>query len=123
MKTDRERLSAEVAELENARTDLEAKNETIRSEIDGVQQQHGDLTGQIAAVKETIARENTDSANLRERLDSLNRDLESGKSKLMEMVAEEARTKNTIRMRPTTAKTSSAGCSAPTKRSCWPKKP
>ena len=32
---------------------------------------------------------------LRERLDSLNRDLESGKSKLMEMVAEEARTKNT----------------------------
>ncbi len=95
MKTDRERLMLEVTELDAARTELEDKNSTIVSEIDQVRQQHEGLQHEIGALKETIARENADSSNLRERIDGLNRSLETGKSRLMEMVAEEARVKNT----------------------------
>ena len=95
MKSDRERLVAEVAGLEAAKTDLEAKNSTIISEIDEVQRQHEGLQRQIGTTKETIAAENSDSAEMRGQIDSLNRTLESGKSRLMEMVAEEARIKNT----------------------------
>ncbi|MBC2713461.1 MAG: chromosome segregation protein SMC [Desulfosarcina sp.] len=95
MKTDRERLVREVAELEAAKTDLEAKNSTIVSEVDQVQQQHEVLQSQISEMRETIARENADSFGFRERIDTLNRALEAGKNDLMKMVAEEARVKNT----------------------------
>jgi chromosome segregation protein len=95
IRSDRERLTTEVAELETAKTDLEAKNSTLLAEIDEVRQQHDGLQGQIEKIKTTIDDEKSDTTALRERMDSLNRDLESGKSELMEMVAEEARVKNT----------------------------
>ncbi len=95
MKTDRERLIREVAELESAKTDLEEKNRSMITEIDQVQEQHGVLQARINDIKATIARENTDSSGLRDRIDILNRTLESGKNDLMKMVAEEARVKNT----------------------------
>jgi chromosome segregation protein len=94
IKTDRERLAGEVVELEAARSDLESKNRTMITDIDQVQQQHETLQSRIAETKATIKRENTDSGNLRERIDALNQTLESGKSDLMKMVAEEARVKN-----------------------------
>ncbi|BBO81540.1 chromosome partition protein Smc [Desulfosarcina ovata subsp. sediminis] len=94
LKTDRERLVSEVAELEAARTDLTAKNDDIVSEIDQVQQQHGSLQTQIDNLKTAIARENADSAALRDQIGSLNRAMETAKSDLMKMVAEEARVKN-----------------------------
>jgi chromosome segregation protein len=94
MKTDRERLEHEIAELETAKTDLAAKNGAIVSEIDQVQQQHDSLQAQIRETKATIQQENADSSNLRGRIDSLNRNLETGKNDLMKMVAEEARVKN-----------------------------
>lgn len=95
MKTDRERLVGEVAGLESARTDLAAKNGSIISEIDQVQRQHEELQSRISGTKETIVREKADSAGFRERMDTLNRELETGKNGLMKMVAEEARVKNT----------------------------
>ncbi|MFO7713515.1 chromosome segregation protein SMC [Desulfosarcina sp.] len=95
MNTDRERLVREIAELETARIDLEAKNGGIISEIDQVQRQHDGLLSQINAMKATIARENNDSSSLRGRIETLTRALESGKNELLKMVAEEARIKNT----------------------------
>ncbi len=95
MRTDRERLMREVAELEAARTDLSGKNSAIVLEIEDVQRQHQELQSQISEVKETIALENNDSSDLRGRIDTLNRALETGKNDLMKMVAEEARVKNT----------------------------
>ena len=95
MKTDRERLTREVAELEASKTDLEEKNHSMITEIDQVQEQHAVLQAQIGDVKATISRENADSSSLRERIDTLNRALETSKNDLMKMVAEEARVKNT----------------------------
>jgi chromosome segregation protein len=95
MKRDRERLIREVAELAAAKSDLEDKNSSMITEIDQVQRQHAGLQSRIGEIKATIARENTDSSSLRERLDTLNRALETGKNDLMRMVAEEARVKNT----------------------------
>ncbi|WP_054697426.1 chromosome segregation protein SMC [Desulfosarcina cetonica] len=94
MKSDRERLEREVTELEAARTDLAAKNGTMVGEIDQVQQQHAALNIQTAELREAIARENADSAALRGTVDSLNQAMETAKSELMRMVAEEARVKN-----------------------------
>ncbi len=95
LKTDRERLAREVIELETARTDLEGKNQSMVTEIDQVQEQHAGLQTRIGEIKATIARENADSSGLRERIDTLNKTLDAGKSDLMKMVAEEARVKNT----------------------------
>jgi chromosome segregation protein len=95
MKTDRERLVGEVGQLEAARSDLKAKNSTIISEIEQVRQQHETLQHRIRRIKETISRETADSSDLRARIDRLNRTLETAKNKLMEMVAEEARVRNT----------------------------
>ena len=95
LKTDRERLIGEVTALKAARSDLEAKNSGILTEIEGVRQQHAALQDQIGRIKETISRENSDSGAMRGRIDTLNRTLESAKNDLMKMVAEEARVTNT----------------------------
>ncbi|MGD9310602.1 MAG: AAA family ATPase, partial [Desulfosarcina sp.] len=83
MKSERERLLQEVAELEVARTDLQAKNSSILSEIEQVQHQHDGLKQHTGKMKETIARENADSVDLRDQIDRLNRSLESEKNRLM----------------------------------------
>ena len=95
MKTDRERLVREVAELGGGKNELAAKNNAIVSEIDQVQKQHEELQSQISEMKAIIVRENADSSNLRGHIDKLNRTLETGKNDLMKIVAEEARVKNT----------------------------
>ena len=61
------------------------------TEIDQVQKQHVDLQASINDIKTTIAQEKNDSSSLRDRIDGLNRSLETGKNDLMKMVAEEAR--------------------------------
>ncbi len=95
LKSDRERLAGEVAALGTARSDLESKNRSIVAEIEGVQRQHTALQTEIGRIKETINRENADSASMRGGIDTLNQTLESAKSDLMKMVAEEARVNNT----------------------------
>ena len=94
MQADRQRLVDEVSQLQGAHTELAAKNSALVAEIDQVKDAHAALQGQIGQIKAGIERENTASSGLRERIDTLNRRLDAGKTDLMKLVAEEARVRN-----------------------------
>jgi chromosome segregation protein len=89
-----ERLSQESLELKTVRVDLEEKNHEMLSEIDQVEKETSQLDKEIVTVKTQLNQERGAAEAITEKLAALNQDLESGKARLMDLVAREAQYKN-----------------------------
>ena len=94
LRKDVQNLSEELKSFETAYVDLNQKNADILSEISQVESDNSEIQQKVDAVKAQIEAERLASAEIRETLDTLNKTLESGKSDLMQLVAEEARYQN-----------------------------
>jgi chromosome segregation protein len=88
------RLSEESGELKAARVQLEEKNQQMLSEIDQVKNEASALNEEITTVKTRIHQERASSETITENLATLNKDLESHKARLMDLIAREAQYKN-----------------------------
>jgi chromosome segregation protein len=88
------RLSREITEFEVARKDLAQKNDDLVSEIAQVQQENVNLKAEMANERERLNQHRQSSQQTRDELSKLNRDLESGKSQLMNLMTREAQYKN-----------------------------
>ncbi len=89
-----DRLAGEIAELESAKTSLDERNIQIRTEIEQAQSQVGQLEEKIRNLEKTIHTEREATISTRQSLDTLNKDLETAKAELMELIAQETRYKN-----------------------------
>lgn len=87
-------LAHEISGFESAYEDLNKKNSSIISEMDQVSAEHSDIKSQIHEIKSKVQRERQALQVTREQLDQQNQTLESGKTELMRLVAEEARYNN-----------------------------
>lgn len=90
-----ERYAHEVIGLETARNGLEEKNASIIEEIQVVEKEYTSLSAEKKVATSQIEEKQTEYQHIRDRLTQLNQQLEASKAALMEMVAEEARYKNT----------------------------
>ncbi|QTA89616.1 chromosome segregation protein SMC [Desulfonema magnum] len=91
---DVERLSGEAEELRSAHKELEEKNENITSEVAQTETEHIGLKEKTEEIKSVLSKERRDSESIRERLANLNQELETCKTNLMNLVAQEAKYKN-----------------------------
>jgi len=89
-----DRLATEVIELDTAKKSLEEQNSGILSEIDQVKKETADVSRKKEAIIDQLNEKQETSQKIKDRLTKLNRDLESHKSALMDLVAQEARFKN-----------------------------
>ncbi len=94
LRKDIERLSAETEDLKIASTTLKDKNDIIASEMVQVETQNLTLQSEIQTLTSTLEKERAASQGTRERLDSLNKELETCKARLIDLVTQEARYKN-----------------------------
>ncbi|MDX2447340.1 MAG: chromosome segregation protein SMC, partial [Desulfobacterales bacterium] len=90
-----ERYAHEIIGLETAKNGLEEKNTSIIEEIDVVEKEYASLSVEKTAATSQIDTKQAEYQHIRDQLTQLNQQLEVSKSALMEMVAEEARYKNT----------------------------
>ncbi|MBW1865709.1 MAG: hypothetical protein JRI64_08800, partial [Deltaproteobacteria bacterium] len=90
-----ERYAHEVIGLETDKNGLEEKNTSIVEEIDVVEKEYTSLSAEKKVATSQIDAKQAEYQHIRDRLTQLNQQLEVSKSALMEMVAEEARYKNT----------------------------
>ena len=90
-----ERFAHEVIGLEAAKNGLEEKNTSIIEEIDVVEKEYTSLAAEKKVATSQIDAKQTEYQHIRDQLTQLNQQLEVSKSSLMQMVAEEARYKNT----------------------------
>ena len=81
--------------LETAKNGLEEKNTSIIQEIDVVEKEYASLSAEKKVATSQIDAKQKEYQHIRDRLTQLNQQLEVSKSGLMQMVAEEARYKNT----------------------------
>ncbi len=88
------RLSEESVELKAARAQLEEKNQEMLSEIDQVKNEASALNEEIATVRTRIHQERASTETITEKLATLNKDLESNKARLMDLITREAQYKN-----------------------------
>jgi len=88
------RLVEESTELKAARANLEEKNQDMLSEIDQVKRETSALNEEITAVRDRIHQERVSSETITEKLATLNKDLESNKARLMDLITREAQYKN-----------------------------
>ena len=89
-----ERLSQESIELSAARVNVEDKNREMLSEIEQVEKETSELNNETAKVKARIGREKETTQTITDKLSGLNQEMESNKSRLMDLVAQEAQYKN-----------------------------
>ncbi len=94
LKKDSERLVTEIGEFQAAYQDLNEKNKTILSEIEEIEQQYLHLKEKIETTKAEIEKETLDSQVVRDRLAALNQELESAKTNLANLTAQEAQYRN-----------------------------
>ncbi|MCK4984637.1 MAG: hypothetical protein KAS40_03910, partial [Desulfobacterales bacterium] len=94
LRTEIKRLSEESVELNAARAQLEEKNQEMLSEIDQVKNEAAALNEEIATVKTRIHQERASTETITEKLATLNKDLESNKARLMDLITREAQYKN-----------------------------
>jgi chromosome segregation protein len=94
LRKDIERLVQEAAELQTAYENLELKNEEMVSEIAQVEKDNLRLKTEINQVNDQLGKERLASQNISDQLTRLNQELESNKSQLMDLVAQEAQYKN-----------------------------
>jgi len=93
-KTDLERLSKEIRDIENNQKDQEQRNIEISSEMDRVEQEQAQLSEESAEMQKLIREEEKTTRQMRDELDKLNNQLETQKGCLMDLLAQEARFKN-----------------------------
>ncbi len=94
LKSEIERLSNEIREMESTAGDLEAKSEAIVSEIDQVRQQNSQFEENIIAIKNKIEGRRQEHEKLQDQLALMNRELDALKDQMIQLAAEEARYNN-----------------------------
>ncbi len=96
LRDDIQRLTGEIKELESARSDITEKSQTILSEIGQVEQQIRQYEEQIARIKADLGNRQAAAADTQRRYDTANQQLETAKTALLDLVAQEARYSNII---------------------------
>jgi len=94
LRSEIQRLTSEIAELEGAGKDLESKNVKLVSEINQVEAQNQEFTGRISVVRNDLDKERSASQKLIDRQAEHDRILEKAKADHMDLVTQEARLKN-----------------------------
>lgn len=94
LKSEIQRLHNETIELERAQTELEAKSKNIEAEVTEVETRNKTLELDVRRLQSQIDQHRSGSRDLQDQLNHLNDIIEKNKSKLMSLVAEEARYKN-----------------------------
>jgi chromosome segregation protein len=94
LRTDIGRLSREAKELQAGYGNLAQKNEEMISEIAQVEKDIVHINAEIHQVKDKLEEKRSTSQRISEELSRLNRELESRKTQLMDLVAQEAQYKN-----------------------------
>jgi chromosome segregation protein len=94
LRSEIDRLDREATELEEARIDLVRKNEDMLSEISQVEQENLQLKSEIEKARQSLQQRRQNSEEISERLNRLNRELESGKAHLMDLTSREIQYKN-----------------------------
>ncbi|CAB1056123.1 Chromosome partition protein smc [Olavius sp. associated proteobacterium Delta 1] len=89
-----DRLDREATELEEARKDLVRKNEDMLSEISQAEQEVLQLKSEIEKVRQNLRQRRQSSEEFGEKLNRINRELESGKAYLMDLTSREVQYKN-----------------------------
>lgn len=102
LRRDIDRLGNEIASLRAARDELVEKNRRMDGEINQVATENAELCTALESVKVAISREQTSSQAIRETLGRLNRELEAGKRRLLDLSAREARYQNVFQHATTT---------------------
>ncbi|MGD9209773.1 MAG: AAA family ATPase, partial [Desulfobacteraceae bacterium] len=93
-KTDIQRFDEEIIDLEDDREELEIKNQRIETDVTQVTDKIGRLEEEIVSITTQLEKETRDSSDLQKELTQLNNDLDTCKTKLMQLVGEEARYRN-----------------------------
>jgi chromosome segregation protein len=94
LRNDIERLAREIGELEEAHTDLVQKNQDMVSEIKQVEQENVHFRSEIDGIRKNLNQKRQGSEQINEKLAALNRELESKKTHLMNLMTQEAQYKN-----------------------------
>ncbi len=94
LRSEIERLAAEIGEMESTAEGLEGKADAIVSEVAQVKEQNRQLERQINDVKAEIDSRRRQHGRLQEKLALLNRELEASKNEMIRLAAEEARYRN-----------------------------
>ena len=89
-----ERLDEEVVSLQQACQDLEAKNERMINEIAETEDQQRHLENEVETVRRDIEAERRSSRDVAETQETLKAQLESHRSRLTDLVGQEARYRN-----------------------------
>jgi chromosome segregation protein len=89
-----ERLSQESSELQSAFENLEQKNIDMVSEINQVEDENVHIQAEIKQIRDHIEKERVSAQQIGDQLAQLNQELESHKTQLMDLVAQEAQYKN-----------------------------
>jgi chromosome segregation protein len=88
------RLAEESAELTAVRVQLEEKNHQMLSEIDQLKSETSAINEEITTVRTQIDEEKASGETITAKLATLNKDLESNKAGLMDLITREAQYKN-----------------------------
>ncbi len=95
LKKEAERLRQESEELGAAKIGLEAKNQNMSGEIAELERLTAEFQKEVEQAKADIELDRSGSQAVRDQLAALNRELEERKARLMDLVAQEAKYKNT----------------------------
>ncbi|MFH1992527.1 MAG: chromosome segregation protein SMC [Pseudomonadota bacterium] len=91
---DIERLANEIAGLESAREDLEKKDRNITAEITQVEDQNISIKSQITDETSALNQQQSALQHIKDQLSALHQELETAKTKVIDLVAREAQYKN-----------------------------
>lgn len=94
LRNDIDRLAQETKELQIGYRNLEQKNEEMVSEMAQVEKENINLAAEIDQVREQLGKERSAAQHVGDQLTHLNRELESHKARLMDLVTQEAQYKN-----------------------------
>lgn len=94
LKNESNRLRTEIDALEQAQEDLTAKTANIGTEVGQVETESNELQERIAQGRSAVEQARAGAQGLQDQLTRLNQSAEENKSRLMHLVAEEARYKN-----------------------------
>jgi chromosome segregation protein len=95
-KTDLEQLDEEMTALEDVREELEIKGQRIQTDIAEMEKKIEQRKIDLTAVQTRLEKEGSDAKLLQEEVAQQNRRMETRKNELMQMVAEEARLRNSL---------------------------
>ncbi len=91
---DVERLAQEISEFESAYLDLKEKNRNLTAEITQVENQNKGIHAKINTVRQKLDQERLASKDIKDQLTVLHQELETCKTDLMDLVAQEAQYRN-----------------------------